>query len=61
MRSRRRPWTAPGPGAESADFYRGKVAAAKWFAQQYLPGVTAEKKKAEAVNLDVMELPESAF
>ena len=43
------------------DYYAGKVAAAKWFARNQLPRLTSERKMAEAVNLDVMELPESAF
>jgi len=42
-------------------FYQGKVASARWFSASVLPKVTAERKIAEAVNLDVMNLPEAAF
>ncbi|WP_019144248.1 acyl-CoA dehydrogenase [Aeromicrobium massiliense] len=51
-------------GATSAAdkaFYEGKVAAAQFFARQVLPKITAERAIAEAVDLDVMELDESAF
>ncbi len=50
-------------GLDQADqnFYAGKVAAAKWFARTRLPRLTAERKMAEAVNLEIMELPEAAF
>ncbi len=42
-------------------FYEGKVAAAQFFARQVLPKIAAERAIAEAVDLDVMELDESAF
>lgn len=50
-------------GAKGADvdFYAGKIASAKFFAATYLPKLTAERKIAEGVTLDLMELPESAF
>ncbi len=51
-------------GATSAAdkaFYEGKVAAAQFFARQVLPKITAERAIAEAIDLDVMELDESAF
>jgi alkylation response protein AidB-like acyl-CoA dehydrogenase len=43
------------------DFYRGKVASARWFCSQVLPHLRAERKILEATALDAMELPESAF
>ncbi|MDX6325358.1 MAG: hypothetical protein QOK15_1712 [Nocardioidaceae bacterium] len=43
------------------DFYEGKVAAAQFFARTVLPKVTAERRIAEAVDLDLMDLPETAF
>jgi alkylation response protein AidB-like acyl-CoA dehydrogenase len=43
------------------DFYEGKVAAAQFFAQTVLPKVSAERAIAEAVDLSLMDLPESAF
>ena len=48
------------PPAEQA-FYEGKVAAARWFARTVLPKITAEVAIAEATDLAVMDLPESAF
>src|SRR3954452_19039497 len=43
------------------DFYAGKVAAAQWFVRSTMPSVRAERVKAELTDLDVMDLPESAF
>ncbi|MFL6182719.1 MAG: acyl-CoA dehydrogenase [Actinomycetes bacterium] len=43
------------------DFYRGKVASARWFCSQVLPHLQADRKILEATSLDAMELPESAF
>ncbi|GAA1709711.1 hypothetical protein GCM10009702_10220 [Propioniferax innocua] len=48
-------------GTTETDFYSGKVAAAKWFAQTHLPKVISELKIAQAQTPDIMELPESAF
>jgi alkylation response protein AidB-like acyl-CoA dehydrogenase len=47
--------------AKDQDFYEGKVAAAQFFAQTVLPKVSAERAIAEAVDLSLMDLPESAF
>ena len=47
-------------GSEGA-FYEGKVAAARWFARQVLPLLSAERAIAEATDNDVMDLPEDAF
>ncbi len=52
---------AAGPSAKDVEFYTGKVAAAKWFAQNRLPLLAGERAAAELSNLDVMELPEAAF
>ena len=49
------------PKVADADFYRGKIAAAQWFAQTVLPKLTAELAIAEATNLDVMDLDEASF
>ncbi len=43
------------------DFYSGKVAAAKFFAQTRLPLLTAERAVVDGTNLEIMEIPESAF
>jgi alkylation response protein AidB-like acyl-CoA dehydrogenase len=42
-------------------FYEGKVAAAQFFARTVLPKITAERAVAEATDLSLMELDESAF
>jgi alkylation response protein AidB-like acyl-CoA dehydrogenase len=47
--------------AADRDFYEGKVAAAQFFARTVLPRLAAERRIAEAVDLSLMELPESAF
>ncbi|MEW1863850.1 MULTISPECIES: acyl-CoA dehydrogenase [unclassified Streptomyces] len=51
------------PAATGKDqaFYAGKVAAAKFFAATVLPEVGTARALAEAVTLDVMDLPEEAF
>jgi hypothetical protein len=50
-----------GPSAKDVEFYKGKVAAAKWFAHNRLPLLTGERLAAEGTDLEVMELPEDAF
>lgn len=47
-------------GADKA-FYEGKVAAAQFFANQVLPKISAEVAIAQATDLDLMDLDESAF
>ena len=42
-------------------FYTGKVAAAKFFAKNVLPRLTAERKIVEGVDLAIMDLREEAF
>jgi alkylation response protein AidB-like acyl-CoA dehydrogenase len=50
-------------GASDRDksFYEGKVATAKWFAQNRLPLLAAERAVAEATDDAIMRLPEDAF
>jgi alkylation response protein AidB-like acyl-CoA dehydrogenase len=48
------------PGKDQA-FYEGKVAAAQFFAQTNLPRLTAERAIAEATDLALMDLDETAF
>ncbi|HEU5128684.1 MAG TPA: acyl-CoA dehydrogenase [Glycomyces sp.] len=43
------------------DFYRGKVAAAKFFSREVLPRLTADRKIVEAADLTAMDLPDEAF
>ncbi|MCF3965087.1 acyl-CoA dehydrogenase [Streptomyces fuscigenes] len=50
--------TAP---AKDVAFYRGKIAAAKFFAANVLPGVGTERQLAESVDVSLMELDEAAF
>jgi hypothetical protein len=42
-------------------FYEGKIAAAQWFCRTVLPQLSAERLIAEATDLSVMDLDESAF
>lgn len=48
------------PGKDKA-FYEGKVAAAQFFARNVLPKLSAERAIAEGVDLELMDLDESAF
>ncbi|MGQ4516629.1 acyl-CoA dehydrogenase C-terminal domain-containing protein [Streptomyces sp. DW26H14] len=50
--------TAP---AKDVAFYQGKIAAAKFFAANVLPGVSTERQLAEGTDVSLMELDESAF
>jgi len=50
-----------GASAKDVEFYTGKVAAAKWFAQNRLPLLAGERLAAEGTNLEIMELSEDAF
>ena len=50
-----------GDAGADAEFYQGKVAAAKFFAANVFPRLTAERAMAEATDLSLMQLPEGAF
>ncbi|MGA5193629.1 acyl-CoA dehydrogenase [Streptomyces exfoliatus] len=52
---------AAGATGKDVAFYQGKIAAAKFFAANVLPGVSAERALAEAVDGSVMDLDEAAF
>src|SRR4051812_20844358 len=52
---------AEGASAKDEPFYRGKVAAARFFARQVLPRLAAERAIAEGTDNDLMELDEAAF
>lgn len=43
------------------DFYRGKIAAAKFFSKEVLPRLTADRKVVEAADLVPMDIPDEAF
>ena len=52
---------AAGPGPADRAFYTGKVAAARFFARQVLPLLSAQRVVAEATDNDLMDLAEDAF
>ncbi|WP_432084932.1 acyl-CoA dehydrogenase [Streptomyces sp. bgisy095] len=52
---------AAGATGKDVPFYQGKIAAAKFFAANVLPGVSAERALAEAVEGSLMDLDEAAF
>ncbi|WP_351228007.1 acyl-CoA dehydrogenase [Streptomyces sp. NPDC002133] len=47
--------------AKDKTFYQGKIAAAKFFAANVLPGVSLAREIAEGVDNELMELDEAAF
>ena len=49
------------PSDRDREFYRGKVAAADFFAKNVLPRLGAERKIVEGVDLTIMDLREEAF
>ncbi len=49
------------PAGADITFYEGKIATATFFAANMLPPITAVRGIVEAVDTDVMELPEAAF
>jgi alkylation response protein AidB-like acyl-CoA dehydrogenase len=50
--------TATGP---DKDFYLGKLAATRWYADNVLPGLTLTRKLVEAGTLELLQVPEAAF
>ena len=50
-----------GASGKDKDFYEGKVVTAKWFAQNRLPLLAAERAVAEATDDSIMSLSENAF
>ncbi|MET9296497.1 acyl-CoA dehydrogenase [Streptomyces sp. NPDC003077] len=50
-----------GASAKDKPFYAGKIAAAKFFAHNVLPGVAVQRGLAETVDQSLMELDEAAF
>jgi hypothetical protein len=51
---------ADATGADVA-FYKGKIASARFFASNVLPGLTLVRKLVEKSDLELMELPDEAF
>jgi alkylation response protein AidB-like acyl-CoA dehydrogenase len=52
---------ATGGAGKDAAFYQGKIAAAKWFAGNVLPHLSATRAVVEATDLSLMDLDEAAF
>jgi alkylation response protein AidB-like acyl-CoA dehydrogenase len=48
-------------GAADAAFYRGKLAASRFYARNVLPGIALARKLVEASELDVMELSDDSW
>jgi alkylation response protein AidB-like acyl-CoA dehydrogenase len=48
-------------GRGDAEFYQGKIAAARFFADNVLPRLAAEAEIVAATTTDLMDLPEAAF
>ncbi len=55
--------SALGAGCSAGDqaFYQGKLAAARFFAQEVLPRVGADRRIVESTTLDLMDLPDESF
>jgi alkylation response protein AidB-like acyl-CoA dehydrogenase len=49
------------PSAADRAFYAGKISAARFFAREVLPRLSADRKVVESTTLDLMDLPEDAF
>ena len=50
-----------GTSAKDKDFYSGKIASAKFFVENYLPHITADRKIIESTDNSIMEIAENAF
>ena len=50
-----------GASAEDKSFYRGKLAAARFYARQVLPGLGLARKLIEQSDLDLIELPDDSW
>lgn len=51
----------PNAAGPDRDFYRGKMASARYFATEVLPNLTLARKLVEASTLQLMELPDEIF
>jgi alkylation response protein AidB-like acyl-CoA dehydrogenase len=51
----------PGTSGDARAFYRGKLAAARFYAQNVLPGIGLTRKLIEKSELDLMELPDDSW
>jgi hypothetical protein len=50
-----------GPAKSDVPFYTGKIAAAQWFADNVLPGLTLTRKLVEASTTDLMTMDDACF
>ncbi len=50
-----------GASADDKNFYTGKIAAARWYADNVLPGLTLTRKLVENGTLELLDVPEEAF
>ena len=50
-----------GATGEDKAFYRGKLAASRFYAKNVLPGIALTRKLIEAGDLDLMELPDDSW
>ncbi|MGN6104145.1 MAG: acyl-CoA dehydrogenase [Kofleriaceae bacterium] len=50
-----------GASADDQAFYRGKLASARWYAKNVLPGLSLTRKLIEAGDLDLMEVPDDSW
>jgi hypothetical protein len=48
-------------GTDEGDFYRGKVAAAKYYANFVLPGVHAKLQAIRSADRSVLDVPDRGF
>ncbi len=48
-------------GDSDRAFYQGKIAAARWYARNVLPGIGLLRRLVEAGDLELMDLPDEAF
>ena len=50
-----------GASGDEKAFYRGKLATARWYAKEVLPGLGLARRLIEAGDLDLMELPDDSW
>ncbi len=50
-----------GRAGQDGDFYRGKIASARFFTRSVLPGISATLAYITRIDGDVMDLPEAGF
>jgi alkylation response protein AidB-like acyl-CoA dehydrogenase len=51
----------PGAGEADRDFYTGKLAIARWYASNVLPGLSLTRELIEQGGIELMSFPDSAF